>query len=63
MDQLLNHVLKNVVTSTSSTLNYTYLSLNGKVFLDRQRFDQGESISIKVETYGIKVYEHLARIC
>ena len=30
--------------------------------LDRQRFDEGQSVSIKVETYGIKVYEHLARI-
>ena len=43
-------------------LHVSRISKDGKVFLDRQRFDQGESISIKVETYGIKVYEHLARI-
>lgn len=43
-------------------LHVSRISKDGKVFLDRQRFDQGESITIKVETYGIKVYEHLARI-
>ena len=43
-------------------LHVSRISKDGKVALDRQRFDQGESITIKVETYGIKVYEHLARI-
>ena len=43
-------------------LHVSRISKDGKVFLDRQRFDQGESITVKVETYGIKVYEHLARI-
>ena len=43
-------------------LHVSRISKDGKVSLDRQRFDEGESISIKVETYGIKVYEHLARI-
>ena len=43
-------------------LHVSRISKDGKVFLDRQRFDEGETVSIKVETYGIKVYEHLARI-
>lgn len=38
------------------------ISKDGKVALDRQRFDEGDELSIKVATYGIKVYEHLARI-
>ena len=43
-------------------LHVSRISKDGKVFLDRQRFDQGESITVNVATYGIKVYEHLARI-
>ena len=43
-------------------LHVSRISKDGKVFLDRQRFDEGQSITVKVETYGIKVYEHLARI-
>ena len=30
--------------------------------LDRQRFYEGHELEVKVATYGIKVYEHLARI-
>ena len=43
-------------------LHVSRISKDGKVFLDRQRFDEGQTIEIKLETYGIKVYEHLARI-
>lgn len=43
-------------------LHVSRISKDGKVFLDRQRFDEGQAITVKVETYGIKVYEHLARI-
>ena len=43
-------------------LHVSRISKDGKVFLDRQRFDEGESITVGVQTYGIKVYEHLARI-
>ncbi len=38
------------------------ISKDGRVSLDRQRFDEGDELSVKVETYGIKVYEHIARI-
>ena len=38
------------------------ISKDGRVALDRQRFDEGDELSVKVETYGIKVYEHIARI-
>ena len=38
------------------------ISKDGRVALDRQRFDEGHELSIRVETYGIKVYEHIARI-
>ena len=38
------------------------ISKDGVVALDRQRFDDGDEISVKVATYGIKVYESLARI-
>ena len=38
------------------------ISKDGRVALDRQRFDEGAELEIKVATYGIKVYEHLARI-
>ena len=38
------------------------ISKDGRVSLDRQRFDEGAELSIRVETYGIKVYEHIARI-
>ena len=38
------------------------ISKDGKVALDRQRFDEGDELEVKVATYGIKVYEHLARI-
>ena len=30
--------------------------------LDRQRFSEGDELEVKVATYAIKVYEHLARI-
>ena len=43
-------------------LHVSRISKDGKVSIDRQRFDEGQSVEIKVETYGIKVYEHLARI-
>lgn len=43
-------------------LHVSRISKDGKVSLDRQRFDEGEVFNVKVETYGIKVYEHLARI-
>ena len=35
---------------------------DGKVELDRQRFDEGHELTVKTETYAVKVYEHLARI-
>ena len=38
------------------------ISKDGVVSLDRQRFDEGHELEVKVATYGIKVYEHLARI-
>ena len=38
------------------------ISKDGRVSLDRQRFDEGDELTVKVETYGIKVYEHIARI-
>lgn len=38
------------------------ISKDGKVALDRQRFDEGDELDVKVATYGVKVYEHLARI-
>lgn len=38
------------------------ISKDGRVALDRQRFDEGHELEIRVATYGIKVYEHLARI-
>ena len=43
-------------------LHVSRISKDGKVFLDRQRFDEGQEIGVEVHTYGIKVYEHLARI-
>ena len=43
-------------------LHVSRISKDGKVSLDRQRFDEGQSLTVAVETYGIKVYEHLARI-
>ena len=43
-------------------LHVSRISKDGKVFLDRQRFDEGQEIGVEVATYGIKVYEHLARI-
>ena len=38
------------------------ISKDGVVALDRQRFAEGEELEVKTQTYGIKVYEHLARI-
>lgn len=38
------------------------ISKDGRVSLDRQRFDEGAELEVKVATYGIKVYEHIARI-
>lgn len=43
-------------------LHVSRVSKDGKVSLDRQRFDEGDYITVKVDTYAIKVYEHLARI-
>jgi hypothetical protein len=43
-------------------LHVSRVSKDGKVSLDRQRFDEGQAVEVKVETYAIKVYEHLARI-
>ncbi len=43
-------------------LHVSRISKDGKVSLDRQRFDEGHSVTVEVATYGIKVYEHLARI-
>ena len=43
-------------------LQVSRISKDGKVSLDRQRFDEGQSLTVEVETFGIKVYEHLARI-
>ena len=43
-------------------LHVSRISKDGKGSLDRQRFDEGQSLTVAVETYGIKVYEHLARI-
>ena len=38
------------------------ISKDGVVSLDRQRFDEGYELEVSTQTYGIKVYEHLARI-
>ena len=38
------------------------ISKDGVVALDRQRFDEGYELEVKTQTFGIKVYEHLARI-
>ena len=38
------------------------VSKDGRVALDRQRFDEGEEVTVKTATYAVKVYEHLARI-
>ena len=38
------------------------ISKDGRVSLDRQRFDEGHELEVRLATYGIKVYEHLARI-
>ena len=38
------------------------ISKDGRVALDRQRFDEGAELEVRTATYGIKVYEHLARI-
>ena len=38
------------------------ISKDGVVALDRQRFDEGYELEVSTQTYGIKVYEHLARI-
>lgn len=38
------------------------ISKDGRVALDRQRFDEGHEFSVDTETRGIKVYEHIARI-
>ena len=43
-------------------LHVSRISKDGKVSLDRQRFDEGQELTVEVATYGIKVYEHLARI-
>ena len=38
------------------------VSKDGRVAIDRQRFDMGDELEVKVDTYAIKVYEHIARI-
>ena len=38
------------------------ISKDGKVALDRQRFDEGYELSVETQTRGAKVYEHIARI-
>lgn len=38
------------------------VSKDGKVELDRQRFDEGHELTVKTATYATKVYEHIARI-
>ena len=38
------------------------ISKDGRVALDRQRFDEGYELSVDTETRGVKVYEHIARI-
>lgn len=38
------------------------ISKDGKVALDRQRFDEGYELTVETQTRGAKVYEHLARI-
>lgn len=38
------------------------ISKDGRVALDRQRFDEGYELSVDTETRGAKVYEHIARI-
>ena len=43
-------------------LQVSRISKDGKVSLDRQRFDEGHAVTVEVKTYGVKVYEHLARI-
>ena len=38
------------------------ISKDGKVALDRQRFDEGYELTVETQTRGAKVYEHIARI-
>lgn len=43
-------------------VTYSRVSKDGKVAIDRQRFDEGDELEVKKATYAVKVYEHLARI-
>lgn len=47
---------------SKSELVVSRISKDGVVALDRQRFDEGYELEVATQTYGIKVYEHLARI-
>ena len=47
---------------SKSELVVSRISKDGVVSLDRQRFDEGYELEVKTQTFGIKVYEHLARI-
>ena len=38
------------------------ISKDGRVALDRQRFDEGYELTVETQTRGAKVYEHIARI-
>ena len=38
------------------------ISKDGRVSLDRQRFDEGYELTVETQTRGAKVYEHIARI-
>ena len=38
------------------------ISKDGRVSLDRQRFDEGYEMTVETQTRGAKVYEHIARI-
>ena len=47
---------------SKNELHVSRISKDGVVSLDRQRFDEGYELEVSTQTYGIKVYEHLARI-
>ena len=47
---------------SKNELHVSRISKDGVVSLDRQRFDEGYELEVSTQTFGIKVYEHLARI-
>ena len=47
---------------SKNELHVSRISKDGVVSLDRQRFDEGYELAVTTQTFGIKVYEHLARI-